>query len=128
MVENWTTSIENLRSTDVEPKKFKTLVLDHYNIVAVKQVFLVCYEMSDNNFEQQCTIKFCFRLGHNATETFATLQQAHGDSALSRAFRWFKAFSEARQSIEEPRSGRPSVSKPLKMWLESGILHVQIVT
>ncbi|GFW57709.1 putative transposase [Trichonephila clavipes] len=41
--------------------------------------------MSDNNFEQRCAIKFCFRLGHNATETFEKLQQAYGDSVLSRA-------------------------------------------
>ncbi|GFV94572.1 hypothetical protein TNCV_3826391 [Trichonephila clavipes] len=34
--------------------------------------------MSD--LEQRCAIKFCFRLGHNATETFAKLQQAYGDS------------------------------------------------
>ncbi|GFW95889.1 putative mariner transposase [Trichonephila clavipes] len=70
--------------------------------------------MSDNNFEQQCAIKFCFRLGHNATETFAKLQQAYGDSVLSRAqvFQWLKAFSEGRESIEdEPRSERASVSK-----------------
>ncbi|GFU00616.1 protein GVQW3 [Trichonephila clavipes] len=70
--------------------------------------------MSDNNFEQRCAIKFCFRLGHNATETFAKLQQAYGDSVLSKAqvFRWFKAFLEGRESTEdEPRSGRPSVSK-----------------
>ncbi|GFT35544.1 protein GVQW3 [Trichonephila clavipes] len=69
--------------------------------------------MSDN-FEQQCAIKFCFKLGHNATETFAKLQQAYGDSVLSRdqVFRWFKAFSEGRESVEdEPRRGRPSVSK-----------------
>ncbi|GFX41223.1 protein GVQW3 [Trichonephila clavipes] len=68
--------------------------------------------MSDN--EQRCAIKFCFRLGHSATETFAKLQQAYGDSVLSRAqvFRSFKAFSGGRESIEdEPRSGRPSVSK-----------------
>ncbi|GFW02060.1 HTH_48 domain-containing protein [Trichonephila clavipes] len=71
----------------------------------VKQVFLVCSEKSDN--EQRCAIKFCFRVGHNATETFAKLQQAYGDSVLSRAqiFRWFKAFSEGRESIEDqPRS------------------------
>ncbi|GFU68090.1 uncharacterized protein TNCV_1708041 [Trichonephila clavipes] len=68
--------------------------------------------MSDN--EQRCAIKFCFRLGHNATGIFAKLQQAYGDSVLSRAqdFRWFKAFSNGTESIEdEPRSGRPSVSK-----------------
>ncbi|GFS89484.1 protein GVQW3 [Trichonephila clavipes] len=70
--------------------------------------------MSDNNFEQRCAIQFCFRLGHNATEPFAKLQQAYGDSVLSRAqvFWWFKAFSEGRESIEdEPRSGKSSVSK-----------------
>ncbi|GFV15831.1 protein GVQW3 [Trichonephila clavipes] len=70
--------------------------------------------MSDNNFEQRCAIKLCFILGHNATETFAKLQQAYGDSVLTRAhvFRWLKAFSEGRESFEnESRSGRPSVSK-----------------
>ncbi|GFU24727.1 protein GVQW3 [Trichonephila clavipes] len=70
--------------------------------------------MSDNNFKQPCAIKFCFRLGHNATETFAKLQQGYGYSVLSRdqVFRRFKAFSEGRESIEdEPRSGRTSVSK-----------------
>ncbi|GFX73740.1 protein GVQW3 [Trichonephila clavipes] len=70
--------------------------------------------MSDNNFEQRCAIKFCFRHEHNATETFAKLQQAYRDSVMSMAqvFRWFKAFSEGRESIEvEPRSGRPSVTK-----------------
>ncbi|GFT92134.1 protein GVQW3 [Trichonephila clavipes] len=70
--------------------------------------------MGDNNFEQRCAIKFCFRLGYNPTETFAKLQQAYGDSVLSRApvFRWFKTFSEGRESIEdEPRGRRPSVSK-----------------
>ncbi|VVC25895.1 Hypothetical protein CINCED_3A017953 [Cinara cedri] len=70
--------------------------------------------MSDNNFEQRCAIRFCFKLGHSATETFQKLQQVYGESVLSRAqvFRWFKAFSEGREAIEdEPRSGRPSTAK-----------------
>ncbi|GFX12656.1 HTH_48 domain-containing protein [Trichonephila clavipes] len=53
------------------------------------------------------------RLGRNATKAFAKLQQAYGDSVFSRAhvFRWCKAFSEGRESIEdEPRRERPSVS------------------
>ncbi|GFX49285.1 putative mariner transposase [Trichonephila clavipes] len=55
-----------------------------------------------------------FGLGHNATETFAKLQQAYGDNVLSRAqvFRWFKAFSKGRESIEDGScSRRPSISK-----------------
>ncbi|GFX06454.1 hypothetical protein TNCV_3016881 [Trichonephila clavipes] len=70
-------------------------------------------------------------LGHNATETFAKLQQPYGDSVLSRAqvFRWFKAFSKGRELIEdEPRRAEgPQFQKPLKMSLEFGILCVQIV-
>ncbi|GFX29481.1 protein GVQW3 [Trichonephila clavipes] len=84
--------------------------------------------MSDN--EQRCAIKFCFRFGHNATETFAKLQQVYGDSVLSRAqvFRWFKAFSEGRESIEDnPSSGRPSVSKTAENVVRVRDLSVQIV-
>jgi len=85
--------------------------------------------MGDNNFEQRYAIRFCFRLGHSATETFAKLRQAYGDSVLSRAqvFRWFKAFSDGKESIEdESRSGRP-FQELMKMSIKSGILCVQIV-
>ncbi|GFY30801.1 uncharacterized protein TNCV_3119611 [Trichonephila clavipes] len=77
--------------------------------------------MSDN--EQRCAIKFCFRLEHNAAEKFAKLQQVYVGSVLSRAqvFRWFKAFSERKESIEnEPRSGRPSVSKTAENVVSPG--------
>ena len=70
--------------------------------------------MSDINYEQRCAIKFCVKLGHNATETFKKLTKVYGDEALSRAqvFRWFKAFSDGRESIKGgPRSGRPSMSR-----------------
>ncbi|PRD24778.1 UNVERIFIED_CONTAM: hypothetical protein NCL1_42757 [Trichonephila clavipes] len=70
--------------------------------------------MSDN--EQRCAIKFCFRHGHNATETFAKYQQAYGDSVLSSA-----QFFEERESIEDkPRSGRPSVSKTTENVVSPG--------
>ncbi|KAJ8934087.1 hypothetical protein NQ318_003628, partial [Aromia moschata] len=55
--------------------------------------------------------RFCFRLGHSVMDTFAKLQPAR---VFSRAqvFRWFKAFSEGRESIEgEPRSEKPLSSR-----------------
>lgn len=70
--------------------------------------------MSDTNYEQRCAIKFCVKLGENGTETFSKLKRAYGDDALSRAqvFRWFKAFSDGRESVaDDPRSGRPLTSK-----------------
>lgn len=54
-------------------------------------------------------MKFCFRLRHTAMGTFA--KRVYGDSVLSWAyvFRWFKAFSEGQDSIEdESHNGRPS--------------------
>ncbi|XP_067949962.1 protein GVQW3-like [Watersipora subatra] len=67
--------------------------------------------MSDSRVEQRCAIKFCVQLQHSATETYSKIQQAYGDTALSRAqvFRWFKAFSEGKDSVEDDtRLGRPS--------------------
>ncbi|GFV08571.1 hypothetical protein TNCV_2892861 [Trichonephila clavipes] len=65
--------------------------------------------MSDKNFEQRRAIKLCFRLEYNKMETFAKLQQAYGDSVLSRA------------------QEDPQFQNPLKMSLKSGILCVHIV-
>jgi len=70
--------------------------------------------MEEHNFEQRCAIKFCVKLGETGIETFNKLKQTYGEHALlrSRVFKWFKAFSEGRESIkDEPRSGRPSTSK-----------------
>jgi len=67
-------------------------------------------EMEERNFEQRCAIKFCVKFGETGTENFNKLKQAYGEHVLSRSqvFKWYKAFSEGRESIKgEPRSGRP---------------------
>jgi len=67
--------------------------------------------MEKTNYKQQCAIKFCVKLGENSIETFNKLKQAYGEHALSRLqmFKWYKAFSDGRESIkDEPRSGRPT--------------------
>jgi len=57
---------------------------------------------------------FSCQIWETGIETFNKLKQVYGEHASSRSqvFKWFKAFSEGRESIEdEPRSGRHSTSK-----------------
>ena len=59
--------------------------------------------MSDYKIKQHCAIKFCLKIGMNATETCWKLQEAYRKDALSQAqiFRWFKDFSAGRDSVED---------------------------
>ncbi|VVC35518.1 Hypothetical protein CINCED_3A017225 [Cinara cedri] len=68
--------------------------------------------MSEIN-EQRVCIKFCLKLGKNATETYTMIKTAFGDDSLSCSvtFEWFKRFKDGQQSINDPRSGRPSTSR-----------------
>ena len=52
--------------------------------------------------EERYTIKFCFKLGRNATETNGMLQIAFGPSCMNRAsvFEWHKRFKEGRESVK----------------------------
>jgi len=61
--------------------------------------------------EQRVCVKFCFKLGKTATETWKILQQAFGDECMSRTqyFEWYSRFKTRRTSIDkDSRSGRPS--------------------
>ena len=63
--------------------------------------------------EQRSCVKFCFKNGISATETFKMLQKAFGEKCMSRAsaFDWYKLFKEGRERVEdEERPGRPSTS------------------
>ena len=70
---------------------------------------LVTFAMQEN-IEQGYAIKFCVKLNKSATETFASSTKAYGDAPLSitMVFRWFKAFKEGRENVEDDlRSERP---------------------
>ena len=76
------------------------------------------------NLEQRYAITFCVKLNENATETYEKLKRAYGEHAVSKAqvFRWHKAFLDGRESVkDEPRSGRPCMSKRTKMWPNWGL-------
>ncbi|UYV61680.1 hypothetical protein LAZ67_1005891 [Cordylochernes scorpioides] len=68
----------------------------------------------ERSLEQRYAIKFCVRLGRNATETFQMLQKAFKDDCISRSQsgKWHKAFKEGREEVaDEPRSGRQTTAR-----------------
>ena len=78
---------------------------------------IVIFTMCEST-EQCICIKFCFKIGKTATETYQLLQQAYGEDAMGRTqvFDWFRWFKESRTSVEsDPRSGRPSSSSNEEM-------------
>ena len=62
-----------------------------------------------DTLEERYAIKFCFKLGKNATEMYGILQTAFRPSCMNRAsvFEWHKRFKEARESVrDDERCGR----------------------
>ena len=59
-----------------------------------------------DTLEERYVIKFCFKLGKNATETYGMLQTAFGASCMNRAcvFEWHKRFKEGRESVRDDES------------------------
>ena len=61
------------------------------------------------HLEERYAIKFYFKLGKNATETYGMLQTAFRPSCMNRAsvFEWHKRFKEGRESVrDDERCGR----------------------
>ena len=56
-----------------------------------------------DTLEEQYAIKFCFKLGKNATETCRRLQTAFRPSCMNRAsvFERHKRFKEGRESVTD---------------------------
>ena len=57
----------------------------------------------EDTLEERYAIKFCFRLGKNASETYGMLQAAFRPSCMNRAsvFEWHKRFKEGRESVRD---------------------------
>ena len=55
----------------------------------------------EDTLEERYTIKLCFKLGKDATETYGRLQTAFGASCMNRAliFEWHKSFKQGRESV-----------------------------
>ena len=53
--------------------------------------------------EERYAIKFCFKLGKNASETYGMLQNAFRPSCMKRVsvFGWHKRFKEGRESVKD---------------------------
>ena len=63
----------------------------------------------EDTLEERYAIKFCFKLGKNARETYGMLQTAFRPSCMDQAsvFEWYKTFKEARESVRyDERCGR----------------------
>ena len=70
----------------------------------------------EDTLEERYAIKFSFKLGKNATETYRMLQTTFGASCMNRAsvFEWHKRFKEGRVSVrDDEKCGRSrEVSTP----------------
>ena len=57
----------------------------------------------EDTLEERYAIKYCFKLGKNAAETYVMLQTAFGASCMNRAwvFEWHKRFKEGRESVRD---------------------------
>ena len=57
----------------------------------------------EDTLEERYAIKFCFKLGKNATETYGMFQIAFRPSCMNQAsvFEWHKRFKEGRESVRD---------------------------
>ena len=57
----------------------------------------------EDTLEERYAIRFCFKLGKNATETYGMLQTAFRPSCMNLAsvYKWHKRFKEGRESVRD---------------------------
>ena len=82
-------------------------------------------KMQSDTLEERYAIKFCFKLGKNATETYGMLQTTFGASCMNRAsvFEWHKRFKEGREFVRDDERCRKSkevrTSELGSHWIDS---------
>ena len=77
----------------------------------------------EDTLEERYAIKFCFKLGKNARETYGMLQTAFRLPCINRAsvFEWHKRFKEGWESVrDDERCGR-SMEVNTQSWLAKGL-------
>ena len=77
----------------------------------------------EDTLEERYAIKFCFKLGKNATETYGMLQIAFGASCMNRAsvFEWHKRSKEDKESVRDnERCGRSKGSQYIRVHWPKG--------
>ena len=64
----------------------------------------------EDTLEERYAIRFCSKLGKNATETYGMLQTAFGAPCMNRAwvFEWHKRFKEGTESVRGDEMSRRS--------------------
>ena len=64
----------------------------------------------EDTLEERYEIKFCFKLGKNATETSGMLWTTFRPSCMNResVFEWHKRFKEGRESVRDDERCRMS--------------------
>ena len=80
-----------------------------------------------DTLKERCTIKFCFKLGKNATETYGMLQSAFGAFCMNptSVFVWHKRFKEGSESVrDDERCGRSKevntpelIGQRIRVWV-----------
>ena len=85
--------------------------------------------LQSDTLEEQYAIKFCFKLGKNATETYGILHTAFGLSCMNRAsvFEWHKRFKEGRESVrDDERCGRSKEVNTLEVIGQRARVRVRV--
>ncbi len=84
----------------------------------------------EDTLEERYAIRFCFKLGKNARETYGRLQTAFRPSCMNRAsvFEWHKRFKEGKESVRDDgwcgRSKEVNTPELIgqKIWVRGKIL------